>query len=197
MIPAKDIAAPQRMNFTGDTGGILDWQIGFENVMPGIVDGPVNKQTPPWPSGENHLNFLSFGKVDEQAEAAKAYAQVVTEFPFSEKMDCTYINVAMQNIDAKIKAVTEARAAGTTDRVGARYLAAYNTRKTEFQTLANKMDCVGLQEKQDTQEFLDTQDAQLDKAKKAATDTSRTATYIVWGVLGLAGLVTMIILIRK
>jgi hypothetical protein len=184
--------------FTGDNSNVLSWQVGFDERLPMITSAPAKAK-----EGEKYFNLfgksfsLGDSKVDETAAQGNAYADVAAEFPFYTEMDCNFITNTISNIDARITQKKNELAAGTTDRVGQRYLTAYNTRRTEFVQMSNNMGCAKLLEQQDNQDFLDTQYTQLQRVQTLSTQTSSTATYVIFAVLGLGVAVTLYVLLKK
>jgi len=134
---------------------------------------------------------------DEEAERLKAYNEIAAKYPITSKIDCLTIRAVMQDMDGNIEDIEKQRVLGTTDRVGLRYILAYQRRKSEFESIWNQMQCADKLAQAKDELFLDQQYDQLEKVQKLGQDAGKAATYVIWGMLGLVVVATGIFMYKK
>lgn len=121
--------------FTADTGGALDWQIGFEDPNP--VQGFYGF---PRPGGDNYFGFLGIGNKKEKKARQDAMNDVRAAYPGPK--NCEDAVVSLQKLRAAIKDSQRMIDSGESPNVAPRYVDAYNTVVTEYTSWYNT-NCLG------------------------------------------------------
>lgn len=137
-------------------------------------------------------------KVDENAERERLYQEALKKYPFDIKTgDCTSLQVLIDNIDLEINNQNEKIARGDTNRVGKRFVDGYSKRKTELEQYKNEMQCDLLAQQKEKQEFFDTQNEQLQKAKDISGGTDSVSNIILISIIVIVITVSGIIIVKR
>lgn len=134
---------------------------------------------------------------DLQEERQRWLGELSQRYPINSKTSCDTLRSYLSGIQAEIDKVTNDRALGVTDAVGARWIGVAGDYKVQIFNAYEGRQCEKIETEQDKQEALDANLALLDKAGNVAQKTSKAPTYIIWGLLGVVVVVSGVIIIKK
>lgn len=140
-------------------------------------------------------SFNATGKAELNAQA-DALASVRATYPYPPK-NCEEAQLAIINIDEAMTSVNQNIAAGVTDKVGKRYLAAYSQVLGEFKTWVNAKKCMdaalAAEDATVKQELIDALNQEQDDSAK---DDNKN-NIIIFSVLGLLVVGALVIILKK
>lgn len=111
--------------------------------------------------------------------------------------DCLVLKEMIPAIDAEIQSIYSRRAAGAfgTGEQG-HYLTVLNDLRTHLLMQQAQLTCEKAIAKQENEEFLDTQLDQIKSAQSLVTKPSTGSKYLVYGLIGVAAIITVVIVLK-
>jgi esterase/lipase len=131
----------------------------------------------------------------------QAYLNAATRYPLIGDLTCGQLDNMRANLQAEIDEVVRKRAAGAMSVANSeRWIEGFTQWLQEITSRFNNSDCQEQQTQQAQQQAINNNLQVLQSAANLASQTtasSKAATYIIWGMLGLVLVVSGIVFYKK